>query len=130
MPKFPLKRVMYIEDEPDIRSIVQIALEKIGGVTVTTCGSVRETLGLALDFNPKLILLDIMMPDMDGFAVLQAIRSMPQLVNVPVVFVTAKTQLHEIDQYKEEGVSDVITKPFDPVALPKIVNDIWEKIYE
>ena len=130
MPKFPLKRVMYIEDEPDIRSIVQIALEKIGGLTVTTCGSGRETLGLALDFNPDLILLDIMMPDMDGFAVLQAIRSMPQLVNVPVVFVTAKTQLHEIDQYKEEGVSDVITKPFDPVALPKIVNDIWEKIYE
>ena len=130
MPKFPLKRVMYIEDEPDIRSIVQIALERIGGLTVITCGSGKEVIGLALDFNPDLILLDIMMPDMDGFAVLQAIRSMPQLVNVPVVFVTAKTQLHEIDQYKEEGVSDVITKPFDPVALPKIVNDIWEKIYE
>lgn len=82
---------------------------------------------MLMEFQPDLILLDIMMPKMDGIATLQAIKLLPSFVDVPVVFLTARAQKSEIKEYFKYGVIDVIVKPFDPISLPQIIQQIWEK---
>ena len=76
--------------------------------------------------TPDLILLDVMMPGMDGPGTLQALRALPGVGSVPVAFMTAKVQPQEVDQYRSLGALDVIAKPFDPMQLPARVRDIWE----
>ncbi|MFH0703227.1 MAG: response regulator [bacterium] len=125
----PLTRILYVDDEIDIQTIVRIALENIGGFNVKICSSGSEALKIAPEFNPDLILLDVMMPDMDGIATLKALRKIPKTADIPVIFMTAKAQLHEIEQYKELGVLHIITKPFDPLVLPMNINDIWKEFY-
>lgn len=120
-----LERILLVEDEPDIQQLVRLALEALGGFQVEVCGSGREALERAPVFGPDLILLDVMMPGMDGMDTLQALRGMPPVASVPVIFMTAKVQPEEIRSYKELGVLDVIPKPFDPLALPTLINDIW-----
>lgn len=122
-----LKKILYVEDEPDIRTIAQVALEDIGGFTVKYCGSGREALEQAESFVPDLLLLDVMMPGMDGPATLQALRKMPKLVNTPAIFMTAKAQTAEIEEYGKLGVLDVIVKPFDPMRLAETLQDCWKK---
>src|ERR1700694_5029609 len=109
-----LKRITYVEDEPDIRIVAQIALVELGGFTVDVCGSSAEALERAPTFDPELFVLDVMMPVMDGIATYRALQAHPRLVAVPVVFMTARVQSHEIETYKSIGVRGVIPKPFDP----------------
>ena len=121
-----LQRVMYVEDEPDIQAVAKLALELVGGFTVKVCSSGEEALREAEAFAPEMILLDVMMPGMDGPTTLQALRALPALATVPVAFMTAKVQPAEVAHYKTLGARDVIPKPFDPMPLASQVRAIWE----
>jgi two-component system OmpR family response regulator len=127
MPDQALNHILYAEDESDIREIAKIALEDIGGFTVHYCANGKEVLEAAKSFKPDLLLLDVMMPEMDGPVTLQEIRKLPGFENIPVVFMTAKIQSNEIAQYKSLGALEVISKPFDPMMLATLLRDIWEK---
>lgn len=122
-----LQRIMCVEDEPDIRSVVKLALEAVGGFTVLLCASGQEALEKGPAFAPDFILLDAMMPGMDGPATLKALREVPALEKVPVAFMTAKVQPSEIAGFKALGALDVIAKPFNPRTLAGTVKSIWER---
>jgi two-component system OmpR family response regulator len=111
--------VLYVDDEPDIREVASIALELDGGITLKSVGSGQEALD-ALEtpgYHPDIVMLDVMMPGMDGPAVLAEMRRRPAMADLPVVFITARAQTHEQARFLELGASGVITKPFDPLAL-------------
>lgn len=122
-----LQRVMCVEDEPDIRSVVKLALEAVGGYSVLLCGSGKEAIEKGAAFAPDFILLDAMMPGMDGPSTLKALREIPALANVPVAFMTAKVQSSEIAAFKALGALDVIAKPFNPRTLADTVKSLWER---
>ncbi len=125
-----LQKILMIEDEPDIQTVAKLSLESIGGFNVEVCSSGQEALEKAIDINPDLILLDVMMPGMDGPTTLLELKKMPELSNTPVVFMTAKVQPQEIQLYKEYGAIDVIPKPFDPMSLADTLNSIWTRYHE
>src|SRR5215208_6647175 len=104
----PLKRILMIEDEPDIQAVAQLALEALGGFQVRICSTGSEGVQAATAFEPDLILLDVMMPGMDGPSTLRALRKLPKMIATPVVFMTAKVQPQEIADYRAIGVLDVI----------------------
>ena len=105
-----------------------MALQAVGGFAVTLCQDGREALEKAPRVRPDLILLDVMMPGMDGPQTLAALRRAPELAAVPVVFMTAKVQAAEVAHYKTLGAIGVIAKPFDPVALADRVIDLLETV--
>ena len=111
------QKVLFVDDDPNIRRIAQIVLTNIGkyDVMLASCGS--DALSLAQHTKPDLILLDVMMPDMDGPTTLVKLRELHGFVEVPVIFVTAKVQKHELRLYTQNGALGVITKPFDPMNL-------------
>jgi len=121
-----LQRILYVEDEPDIQAVAKLALEMVGGFSVKICSSGEEAMREAAAFAPDMILLDVMMPGMDGPTTLQNLRENPALATVPVAFMTAKVQPAEVSHYKSLGALDVIAKPFDPMALAGQVRAIWE----
>jgi len=121
-----LKKILHVEDEPDIREIALLALETVGGFSVESCGSGDEALEKAPGFMPDLFLMDIMMPGMDGPATLVELRKMPEFADTPVIFMTAKAQAQEVVRFKELGAIDVITKPFDPMTLSDQIKKIWD----
>ena len=122
-----LKKILYAEDEDDIRAIAQIALEDIGGFKVKYCANGRKTLEEAKQFIPDLLLLDVMMPEMDGPTTLKELRKNPDFIEVPAIFMTAKIQTNEVEEYKAIGVIDVIAKPFDPMTLAASIKNAWLK---
>jgi CheY-like chemotaxis protein len=124
----PLNRILLVEDEPDIQVVAKLALEAVGGYTVELCSSGNEALQRGPEFKPDLILLDVMMPGMDGPATLKALRGLPQLAATPVIFLTAKIQTHEVAYYKELGALEVIAKPFDPMTLSGTIAEIWSRL--
>ncbi len=124
-----LTRILYVEDEPDIQTVARLALETLGGFTVEICSSGNEALSRAPDFQPQLILLDVMMPEMDGPTTLKKLRGLLQLAGTPVIFMTAKVQPGEVAGYKEIGAVEVIPKPFDPMTLSSQVQAIWERCH-
>lgn len=121
-----LTRILYVEDDADIRLIAQIALEEIGGFTVKLCASGQEALADAETFKPEIFLLDVMMPSLDGPTTLLELRKLPSLKHVPAIFITAKVQNSEITQYKKLGIIDVIPKPFDPLTLATTIHELWK----
>ena len=121
-----LQRILYVEDEPDIQAVAKLALEMVGGFAVKVCSSGEEALREAEAFAPDMILLDVMMPGMDGPSTLKALRALPSLADVPVAFMTAKVQPAEVAHYRTLGARDVIAKPFDPMTLASQVRAIWE----
>lgn len=121
-----LKKILYAEDEADIREIAVLAIEAIGGFEVATCESGANVLALAREFHPQLILLDVMMPVMDGPTTLLALKQDPELNRIPVVFLTAKIMNDELSRFKKIGAVDVIAKPFDPMALAAQIQAIWD----
>ena len=122
-----LTRILYVEDEPDIQTVARLALEALGGFTVEICSSGDEALQRVASFQPQLILLDVMMPGMDGPSTLKMLREFPQFASTPAVFMTAKVQPNEVAHYLELGAVDVIPKPFDPMMLSSQVQAIWER---
>jgi CheY-like chemotaxis protein len=121
-----LKKILYAEDEPDIRQIATIAFEAIGGFTVETCESGETVVETAHAFKPDLVVLDVMMPGVDGPGAMGALRQTEEFQHTPVVFMTAKVMPAELDRFKQLGVLDVITKPFDPTTLCDQINRIWD----
>lgn len=122
-----LNRILYVEDEPDIRVVAEIALEVVGNFTLTSCAGGREALECAERAQPDLLLLDMMMPEMDGLSTMEALRALPATASTPVIFMTAKVQAAEIAHYKAMGALDVIGKPFDPMTLAQQVRAIWAR---
>ncbi|GLK81060.1 response regulator [Methylopila turkensis] len=110
-------RVLYVDDEPDIREIAVLALRLDSDFDVMTAASGREALSAAIDFRPDIILLDVMMPEMDGLATLARLREGDATSAIPVVFITARTQALEIERFLKLGALGVIPKPFDPLTL-------------
>lgn len=121
----PLSRILYVEDEPDIRVVAQMALEAVGGFAVIACASGREALSAAPHAQADLLLLDVMMPVMDGPSTLKALRELPATAHTPVIFMTAKVQASEVALYKGLGALEVIPKPFDPMELSAQIKHIW-----
>lgn len=109
------KRILYIEDETDLQWLVKHILESAGGFDVKLCNSGTEAVGAVREFAPDLVLLDVMMPGMDGFSVLRALRAQPGWTSLPVVFLTARAQ--QCDEYLRAGAHGIIAKPFEPAAL-------------
>lgn len=122
-----LTRILYVEDDPDIQAIAVMVLETINGFTLEACNSGSDALAKAVQFKPDLILLDVMMPGMDGPATLKGLREFPELATTPVVFMTAKVQPQEVEAYRVLGAVGVIAKPFDPMTLAQELRDIWSK---
>ena len=120
-----LNRILYIEDEPDIQTVAKLALETIGGFTLEVCSSGSEAIAKAEAFAPDLILLDVMMPGMDGPTTLKNLHEMDEISNTPAIFMTAKVQPDEVKQLKDIGAIEVIAKPFDPITLSEMINGIW-----
>jgi len=121
-----LERILLVEDDQDIQAVEQLALEAVGGFTVRICSSGSQALDQMPSFSPDLILLDVMMPGMDGPTTLAALRTRPESAHTPVIFMTAKVQPGEIAHYKELGALGVISKPFDPMTLSETIRTIWQ----
>jgi len=126
----PLKTILYAEDEDDIRAIAQIALEDIGSFTVKYCSDGYEVLEATKHYTPDLLLLDVMMPKMDGPTTLKELRKIKDFFLVPAIFMTAKIQTNEIQEYTSLGAIDVIAKPFDPMTLAESIQKAWSKYHE
>mgnify|MGYP000169642737 CR=1 FL=1 len=124
-----LTNILYVEDDLDIQAVAQIALEVVGGFVLKTCSSGAEAIA-AIDggFEPDLLLLDVMMPNMDGPTTLAELRKKATTANTPVIFMTAKVQSSEQDYYFTLGAIGVIAKPFDPMSLSVQVRSLWEKV--
>ena len=122
-----LSRITFVEDEPDIRSVAQIALEELGGFIVDICRSGHEALERAPAFRPDVILLDVMMPGMDGIETFRALKADGRLALAPVIFMTAKVQSHEVESYRALGAAGVIPKPFNPLTLSDQIRAMWNK---
>jgi len=122
-----LKRILLVEDDPDIQTITSIALGNFGGYTVHVCGSADEAIESAPEFLPDLILLDVMMPGMDGMDTLRALRGIPETASTPVIFLTARVQPADVAKYKALDSLAVIRKPFEPTALVETIQDIWTR---
>lgn len=128
MSRSQLAHILYVEDDPDIRVVAQIALEAVGGFKLRTCNSGQEALdAVSAGYAPDLILLDVMMPTMDGPGTLAALRKLPATAATPAVFMTAKVQAAEIAHYKSLGALGVVAKPFDPMRLARQVRELWEQ---
>ncbi|MDH5396319.1 MAG: response regulator [Gammaproteobacteria bacterium] len=122
-----LSKIMYVEDQPDIQMVAKVALESVGGFEVLICSGGEEALEKVNGFNPQLILLDVMMPGMDGPTTKIELGKRPETSAIPVVFMTAKIQPAEVAEYKEMGALDVIPKPFDPMTLSDQIREIWNQ---
>lgn len=116
--------VLLVDDEPDIRKIGAMSLRAVGRFDVRVAGSGSEALDALETLTPDVILLDVMMPGLDGLAVFDRVRQIDRLNHVPVLFLTASVQPHEVQEYLRRGARGVIAKPFDPMTLPTEVRRI------
>jgi two-component system, OmpR family, response regulator len=121
-----LLSVILVDDDDDIRTIAEMSLTLVGGFTVMAASCGRTAIDLALRETPDVIVLDVMMPGMDGLNTLRQIRLHPQLAAVPVIFMTAKVQARDLAQYVRAGAIGVITKPFDAMNLPREVQHLLD----
>jgi CheY-like chemotaxis protein len=110
-------RVLHVDDEPDIREVVEFSLGLDSGLVTRSCASGEEALAVVKAWAPDIVLLDIMMPVMDGVTTLAHLRSNPCTTDIPVIFMTARAQSRELDLFSSLGAVGVIPKPFDPMTL-------------
>lgn len=121
-----LQTILYVEDDPDIQMVAQIALEVVGGLVLHTFSNGNDAVAAAPSLKPDLLLLDVMMPGIDGPMTLSELRKLPGTASTPVIFMTAKVQAAEIDHYKSLGALGVIAKPFDPMQLAVQVRQLYQ----
>jgi CheY-like chemotaxis protein len=115
-------RVLHVDDDPDIREVVEISLGLDPGFATRSCSSGEEALVAAVDWQPDIILCDVMMPVMDGPATLMRLRENALTAGIPVIFMTARAQTRELDRFRLLGALGVIPKPFDPMTLAASVR--------
>jgi two-component system OmpR family response regulator len=117
-------KILLVDDDPDIRKIAVISLQHVGGFEVRTAVSGEDGLSVAGPWQPDLVLLDVMMPGLDGPSTFARLREDPATRDIPVVFMTAKVQQREVQRYLALGACGVIAKPFDPMTLSQQIRDI------
>jgi CheY-like chemotaxis protein len=121
-------RILHVDDEPDIREIVDLSLGLNPDFQVRSCASGDEALTAAAEWSPMLILLDVMMPRMDGPTILSHLRKNAPTSAIPVLFMTARAQPREVEQFIALGAQGVISKPFDPMTLAFTVRNHLEAL--
>lgn len=115
-------RILYVDDEPDIRELVELSLALDPQISIRSCASGTEALAIAAEWSPELILCDVMMPVLDGPATLARLREEPRTAGIPVVFMTARAQIRELEHFRSLGAIGTIAKPFDPMSLAETVR--------
>lgn len=115
---------MIVDDDEDIRMISGLALRRIGGLEVVAVESGEEALARVREERPDVILLDVMMPRLDGQATLERLQADPETSRVPVIFLTARAQKHEVESYRHLGAVGVIVKPFDATSLADEIQQL------
>lgn len=121
-----LKKILYVEDDTSIQLVTRLALEDVGGLELKICSSGQEALEVAAEFAPDLLLLDVMMPGLDGPTTLLELRKLETTGNTPAIFMTAKVQQQEVATLEQlPGTIGVIAKPFDPMTLASQLRAAW-----
>lgn len=123
-------RILHVDDEPDIREVVELSLGLDPDFVVQSCGSGKEALAAAAEWQPDFILLDVMMPVMDGPATLVQLRENARTASIPVIFMTARAQAREVDRFRSLGAVGVIPKPFDPMTLAASVRSYVQPAHD
>jgi CheY-like chemotaxis protein len=119
-----LSKVLMVDDDPGIRLVAGISLTKVGKFKALLVESGRKALQVASEFDPDVILLDVMMPGLDGLTTFSLLRQEAHLADVPIIFITAKVQKQEMKSYFDIGAAGVLLKPFDPVTLPQQIESM------
>jgi CheY-like chemotaxis protein len=117
-------KVLVVDDEEDVRFVANMSLGRVGKMTVIEASSGAEGIERAKSERPDFILLDMMMPGMDGAATFRALRADPETSAIPIVFLTAKAMAAEVQRLKDLGAKGVVLKPFDPMSLARDVAAI------
>jgi CheY-like chemotaxis protein len=122
------KRILIIDDEDDIRAVASLSLETIAGWEVETASSGSLGLARAIEYQPDAVLLDVMMPGMDGPTTFRALRQNPSTAHIPVLLLTAKVQSNDQRRFADLGVEAILFKPFDPLTLATQISAVlgWE----
>ena len=128
MPDRPLERICYVEDDEDIQRIVRMSLERVGKMTVHIVTDPTAAIAAMTGFKPDLVMLDWMMPGMDGPTLFREMKKRPEIAGLPVVFITAKAAQRDLDELKALGAAGTISKPFSPKDLPDQLRKIWSKL--
>jgi two-component system OmpR family response regulator len=128
MPATPLNRICYVEDDEDIQRIVRMTLERVGKMTVEVVGDPTLAIEAMAAFRPDLVMLDWMMPKMDGPTLFRQMKLRPETSSLPVVFITAKASQRDLDELLALGAVAAISKPFSPRDLPEQLRAIWAKL--
>jgi len=121
------RRILHIDDDDDILQISRLALETLGGFEVMQCRSGAEAIAQATSFKPDLILIDFMMPGMNGLATLQELRKLDGITNIPAIFMTARGLSPDVDLASDADVIGTISKPFDAMALSDQILQLYRK---
>jgi CheY-like chemotaxis protein len=128
MPERPLQRICYVEDDEDIQRIVRMSLERVGKMTVAVVTDPTQAIEAISEFRPDLVMLDWMMPVMDGPTLFRQMKLRPDTAGLPVVFITARASQRDLDELKSLGAAGTISKPFSPKDLPEQLRAIWSAL--
>lgn len=128
MPDRALERICYVEDDLDIQRIVRMSLERVGKMTVEIVTDPMAAIAAMAAFKPDLVMLDWMMPGMDGPTLFREMKKRPEVADLPVVFITAKAAQRDLDELAALGAAGTISKPFSPKDLPDQLRAIWKKL--
>lgn len=127
MIKKALNKILFVDDDKDILTIAKYSLEGFSSITVDYASSAENAFIVALTSKPDLILLNIMMPEMDGITFFKVMKYFPSLSDIPVIFITAKAQKEEVNNFIKLGAIGVIIKPFDALTLGHTIQKIWDE---
>lgn len=122
-----LKKILYVDDDKDIQLIVKVGLDSTNQFDLTICSSGAEALQILSKTTPDLLLLDVMMPEMDGPSLVKEIRKRDDIENIPYMYITAKAHPNDVASLLLTGAISVITKPFNPINLGNEIQKIWNK---
>jgi two-component system, OmpR family, response regulator len=125
MPERALQRICYVEDDEDIQRIVRMSLERVGKMTVALVSDPTQAIEAIKEFRPDLVMLDWMMPVIDGPTLFRQMKLRPDTANLPVVFITARASQRDLEELKSLGAAGTISKPFSPKDLPDQLRAIW-----
>jgi CheY-like chemotaxis protein len=125
MPDRPLNRICYVEDDEDVQRIVRLSLERVGKMTVAVVSDPTQAIATIAEFRPDLVMLDWMMPVMDGPTLFRQMKLRPDTSALPVVFITARASQRDLEELKSLGAAGTISKPFSPKDLPEQLRAIW-----
>ena len=128
MPAHALNRICYVEDDEDIQKIVRVSLERVGKMTVEVVGDPLVAIDRIIAFKPELVMLDWMMPGMDGPALYRKMLETPETKSPPVIFITAKASQRELNELRKLRAAGTISKPFSPKDLPEQLRAIWKAL--